>query len=98
MHEQDASEEWPLFCDRCSRRLERGTGDFFVVEIQAFRDPTPPEFTEEDLRRDPKAEIRRLLDELADLSSREALEQVYRRLTLTLCTPCYQVWIENPTG
>ena len=88
----------PLFCDRCSRQLKRGSGDFYVVRIEAIADPTPPEFSEEDLLRDPQAEIRRLLGQLGDLSSREALDQVYRRLTLTLCTPCYRQWIEDPTG
>jgi hypothetical protein len=26
------------------------------------------------------------------------MDQVYRRLVLYLCAPCYRVWIENPTG
>jgi len=98
MHGQDPFREWPQFCDRCSRRLERGRGEFFVVEIEAFADPTPPEFSEEDLQRDPRAEIHRLLEEFDDLSQREALDQIYRRLTLTLCTPCFRQWIENPAG
>jgi len=26
------------------------------------------------------------------------MDQVYRRLVLYLCGPCYREWIEKPTG
>jgi hypothetical protein len=35
---------------------------------------------------------------MAGVSEQEALDQVYRRLVLYLCGPCYRVWIEDPTG
>jgi len=78
--------------------LVPGEGSFYVVRIEAFADPTPPEFTDEDLRRDTRAEIDRLLTQLQDLSEQEAMDQVYRRMTIYLCAPCYRKWIENPTG
>ena len=93
-----ASDESPLFCDRCHRELHPGRGDFYVVRIEAIADPTPPEFTLEDLERDHRAELARLYESLQDLSEREALEQVYRRLTIFLCNACYRTWIENPAG
>ena len=73
-------------------------GTFYVVHIEAFADPSPPEFSEEDLGRDVKAQIDRLVSEMRDVSGQEAMDQVYRRLTLYLCGPCYRQWIENPTG
>jgi len=88
--------ESPLFCDRCTVELHPGRGDFFVVKIEAIADPTPPEFTEEDLRRDHRREIERLLAQVEELSEREAMNQVFRRLTIFLCDRCYQKWIENP--
>jgi len=88
----------PLFCDRCSRELHPGRGDFYVVRIEALADPTPPEFTQEDLERDHCAEFARLCETLQNLSEREALEQVFRRLTIFLCNACYAQWIENPAG
>ncbi len=87
-----------LFCDRCSREIQAGRGDFYVVRIEAIADPTPPEFTLEDLERDHREEIARLCKALQHLSEREALEQVYRRLTIFLCNACYFQWIENPTA
>lgn len=88
----------PLFCDRCSREIHPGRGDLYVVRIEAIADPTPPEFTLQDLERDHREEFARLCEALQNLSEREALEQVYRRLTLFLCHACYVQWIENPVG
>jgi hypothetical protein len=85
-----------LLCARCGTELTPGKGDFYVVRIEGVADPTPPEFSEDDLRRDPQAEIQRLLEELRDLSPQEAMDQVYRRLVLYLCGPCYRRWIEDP--
>ena len=90
--------EPPLFCDRCMAELHPGQGDFFVVTIDAIADPAPPEFTDEDLQRDPWQEIQRLLADAAELSAREAMDQVHRRVTIFLCNPCYQRWIENPAA
>jgi len=91
-------ESAPLFCDRCQAMLQPGSGDFYVVQIEAVCDPTPPQFSEEDLQCDPRAEIARLLEDLRGMSGQEAMDQVYRRVTLYLCGPCYRKWIENPVG
>ena len=85
-----------LLCARCGAELTPGTGDFYVVRIEALADPTPPHFSEDDLRRDPRAEIARLIEQMRDLSEQELLDQVYRRLMLYLCGPCYRQWIEDP--
>jgi hypothetical protein len=90
--------ELPIICDRCATELEAGRGQFYLIKIEALADPTPPNITKEDLRRDPAGEIERLLDSMRELSSQEALDQVYRCLTLHLCNACYQKWIEDPTG
>lgn len=88
----------PLLCARCAAELTPGKGQFYVVRIEAVADPTPPSFSEDDLKRDHRAEIERLVSQMRDLSERELMEQVYRRLVLCLCGPCYRVWIENPAG
>ena len=78
--------------------LQPGSGNFFQITIEAVADPTPPTFTAEDLATDVRPQIEQLLAQLADLSEREALDQVYRRLILYLCGGCYREWIEDPTG
>jgi hypothetical protein len=66
------------------------------VRIEALADPTPPEFSGDDLKRDAEAEIQRLLDKMRDLSPQEAMDQVYRKLVFYLCGPCYRPWVEDP--
>ncbi len=88
----------PLLCDRCAVELQPGRGEHYVIRIEAIADPTPPTITEEDLQRDVAGEIERLLEELRGLSEQEAMDQVYRKVILHLCTRCYRAWIENPLG
>ena len=88
----------PLSFARCETELKPGEGDFYVVKIEAVADPTPPIFSEEDLQKDIQQEIERLFAEMQHLSEQELLDQVYRRLFLHLCGPCYRRWIEDPTG
>jgi hypothetical protein len=88
--------EQPLFCDRCSAQLTPGSGDFFVVSIEAVCDPSPP--SDECPPEANREKIQGLLAEMEGVSAQEAMDQVYRRLTLYLCTGCFRRWIENPTG
>jgi len=85
-----------LLCARCGTELTPGKGNFYVVRIDALADPTPPGFSDEDLQHDPRAEIERLIEQMRDSSERELLDQVYRRLVVYLCGPCYRQWIEDP--
>jgi hypothetical protein len=78
--------------------LEPGSGTFFRVTIEAVADPTPPTISAEDLSTNLRQRIEELLQQMQDLSAQEAMDQVYRRLTLYLCGPCYREWIENPAG
>ena len=89
-------DDLPLVCHQCGVELQPGQGSFYVVRIEAFADPTPPTISLEDLHRDIKAQIDQLVRELSALSDQELMDQVYRRLTIYLCTPCYRQWIENP--
>jgi len=96
MNDLQAPDDSPLLCARCCVELTPGSGDFYVVRIVAVADPAPPSFSEADFQRDHRAEIRRLIEQMHDLSERELLDQVYRRLLLCLCGPCFREWIENP--
>jgi hypothetical protein len=85
-------------CARCLAELQPGRGDLYLVNIEAIADPYPPVFTDEDLRRDPREEIERILGEMGRLSAEEAMNQVYRRTAILLCGRCYRAWIEDPAG
>lgn len=91
-------DESSLFCQRCAAQLEPGRGQFYVVRIEAFADPTPPTFKAEDFGHDIKGEINRLIEAMSDVSAQEAIDQVYRRMTIYLCHVCYRQWIEDPVA
>jgi len=86
----------PLLCDRCGTRLTPGKGNFYVVRILAVADPTSPVISKEELAADVRAEIERLIEQMAKMSEQQLMDQVYRRLLLYLCVPCYQRWIDHP--
>ena len=88
----------PLLCARCLAELTPGAGNFYRVKIEAVADPAPQVVSTKDLETDFEDEIKKLLAQMKDVSGQEALNQVYRRLTIYLCVPCYRQWIENPTG
>jgi hypothetical protein len=78
--------------------LHPGSGDFFQVTIEAVADPSPPCISREDLEQDARGQIEKILSDLEGLSEQEALDQVYRRVVVHLCNPCFRHWIENPTS
>ncbi len=87
-----------LFCHRCGARLTPGRGSFYVVRIEAFADPTPPGLRDDESLAEITEEINQLIEQMRDLSEQELMDQVYRRLTMLLCRPCYEPWIEKPAG
>jgi hypothetical protein len=94
----ETNTDWPLFCARCAAELQPGSGNLFIVKIEAVADPSPPDISDEDLEGDLQGKIKELIAQMDQMSASEAMDQVYRRLTLYLCGPCYRHWIENPTG
>jgi hypothetical protein len=88
----------PLFCARCGAELKQGADIFYRIHIEAIADETAPVISQKDLERDIRKEIERLIAQLQKLPLQEAMDQVYRRLTIHLCGPCYRPWIENPAG
>lgn len=92
------AEPFPMACHRCGAELTPGEGTFYIVRIEAFADPTPPREGWTEPLEEIGADIERLIERMRHCSEQELMDQVYRRLTLLLCTPCYRRWIDNPTG
>jgi len=88
--------DWPLVCLRCGRAVRRGEGEFYVVRVEAFADPSPPGDLGEASSAAQAADIEALIASMSDLSERELMDQVYRKMTFILCNACYVEWIENP--
>ena len=87
-----------MFCDRCMTELRPGEGNFYVVKIEAVADPTPSIEADESSAAELREQIEMLIAQMQDLSERELVDQVYRRVTIFLCNRCYPHWIENPAG
>lgn len=98
MPDETASKDDVLLCHHCGAILTPGEGSLYIVKIEAFADPTPPTVSRDEPLADITAEIDQLIEHMRDMSAQELMDQVYRRLTLFLCWPCYQRWIEAPTG
>ena len=92
-----SNEQITLLCHRCGRELFPGRGDFYVVRIEAFADPTGPELAGWVNPEELAEKIDELIEQMRDMTEQELMDQVYRRLTLHLCGDCYRVWIEDPT-
>ena len=92
------SKEISLLCHRCGVELHPGRGDFYLVKIEALADPTPPDLSDSLPPGEISREIDRLIDQMRDMTERELMDQVFRRLTIHLCLPCYRKWIEDPAG
>ena len=93
-----SSDPGQLLCHRCGALLTPGEGSFYVVRIEAFADPTPPDLDADESIADFATEWERLLDQMRDMSEQELMDQVYRRMTIQLCASCYARWIEDPVS
>ena len=89
-----------MFCARCATELQPGVSDLYLVRIEAFADPSPPDLDKTTISsgRPVSEQIRGITDELGDTSEQELADQVHRRMTIHLCGPCYRRWIESPVS
>ena len=93
-------DESPILCARCLRLLTSGRGEFYVVQIEAVADPSPPNLDsyEEQDNDSIRRSYEELIQQLSNVSEQEGKDQVFRRLTITLCNDYFSTWFENPAG
>jgi hypothetical protein len=84
-------------CDLCGARMSANDPNRYILKIEAFAAAGPVEITQEDLRRDHKEEIRRLLDTLSRQSQDQIEDSVYRAFRYDLCTACHAKFLRQPT-
>jgi hypothetical protein len=84
-------------CDLCGTRMSANDPNRYILKIEAFAAAGPVEITQEDLRRDHKEEIRRLLDTLSRQSQDQIEDSVYRAFRYDLCTACHAKFLRQPT-
>jgi hypothetical protein len=87
-----------LHCERCSKEVHPGRGDYYLVRIDAVADPRQPIITQEDLEQDVGAEIERLIRLMKNMSEQQLERQVFRQKAIYLCVSRFDRWIENPVS
>lgn len=85
-------------CDMCGRPLPRESAGRYVVRIEAFAAEGPLEITAEDLARNHREEIRRVVEELSRMPLDQIEDQVYRAFRFDLCEACHAGYLSDPLG
>ncbi len=85
-----------LVCDRCGKNLliDELVRYTVLIRVQAAYDPL--EITEEDLRRDLDAEMKKAVEALEHVTPEEAMNQVFREFRFDLCPPCQRAYLNAP--
>jgi hypothetical protein len=82
-------------CDRCGRPLENGHLRY-TARITVYAAADPLEITLEDLLRDTRQEMRRVLEQCEELSEEELMRDVWVEFEFDLCRSCQKVYIADP--
>jgi hypothetical protein len=85
-----------ITCDRCGKGLLIDEEVRYEVKIVVQAASDPMELTTQDLAKDHRSEIERLLKQLEQLSPDEAQDQVYREMSFDLCPPCQRAYLRQP--
>lgn len=83
-------------CDGCGLDLKRDGSNHYVVKIETFAAAGKLEFTEEDLKRDHEAEMRKLIAELEAKHPDDIEDSVYRAFRYDLCPTCHRNYLAGP--
>ena len=73
-------------CDSCGKELPRAH-DRYVLEVKLYASPEM-EITKEDLTKDAREEMRKLLKEMEHMDQKKLAEEVYVSYKLNLCKKC----------
>ena len=85
-----------ISCDRCGKGLLIDEDVRYEVKIAVKAAYDPLEITKEDLEKDPDAEMKRLAEQMKNMSADEAQDQVYREFKYDLCPPCQKEYLKAP--
>jgi len=82
-------------CDGCGAELLPASAVRYEVRIEVEAAYDPLGITAEDLQKDHRAEIAKILEQLKGLSATEAENQVYRRVDFDLCPACQRRYLSG---
>ena len=82
-------------CDRCGRPIQQGQLRY-IAKIQVFAAADTLEITLEDLLRDSRREIERLLQQCEEMSEEDLMRDVFVQFHFDLCRACQKAYLANP--
>jgi hypothetical protein len=82
-------------CDRCGQTMDRGRLRY-VAKIQVYAAYDPLEISFDDLHKDTKAEIQKLLKQMEGKTEEELMREVYLSFEFDLCPACQKQYIQDP--
>ena len=83
-------------CELCGQELHEEGGLRYAVRIEVQATHDPLNLSEDDLSKDLRAEIAKVLQQLDNVSLAEAQNQVYRRFEFDLCPECQRGFVRDP--
>ena len=76
--------------------MPEGKGEFFEVRVAAVADPTPPVLDGEVDAEELRSQYAEIVEQLKNMSTLDANNQVIRQRIWTLCNACLEAWLEDP--
>ncbi|MFH1202498.1 MAG: endonuclease III domain-containing protein [Candidatus Omnitrophota bacterium] len=87
---KDLKKELKINCDSCGRQLTHPR-QRYILKIELYASPEV-EITKEDLKKDSREEIKKLINKLNDEDPKKLEEEVYVKYNLNLCKHCRDIF------
>ncbi len=87
---------FPTQCDLCGKTLLIDEDIRYVLKIDVYAAYDPMELTADDLERDHRAEIKRLIEQMNGMDPQELEDSVHKEFNFQLCPACQREYIKNP--
>src|SRR5439155_14522156 len=84
-----------IICDRCGQPMDKGQLRY-VAKIQVFAAYDPLEISFDDLQKETKAEIQKLLKQREGKSEAELMKKVVTAFEFDLCPTCQREYVREP--
>ncbi len=85
-----------ISCDSCGAGLLIEEDVRYLVKIEVFAAYDPMEISRDDLARDTRKEMNRLLEKMKHMDPQELEDQVYTNFQYDLCPQCQRAYIRDP--
>jgi hypothetical protein len=84
-----------IICDRCGQPMDKGPLRY-IAKIQVFAAYDPLEISFDDLTKDTRAEIQKLLRQMDGKSEEELTKEVFATFEFDLCPKCQREYVKEP--